>query len=620
MKRRLLSCVLAAGLTLSLTPAALAVPPEAEMAQVLGALDIMGGYPDGELRLDQRVTRAEFSKMAVAASPMGENVGTSTTVSPYPDVPSTHWAASYVEAAVAAGLVNGMLDGTFHPNENITLAQGVTIAVRLLGYRDLDFSGIWPSGQMALYHSLDLDDGITTQASAPMTRRDAMCLLYNLLTAKTKDGRPYLSALGKPMTPTGDIDRVALINDAMDGPVVMAPGWEAKAGFQLSDITTVYRAGKLSRAAALQPNDVLYYSKTLRTVWAYTSKVSGQLQAVAPNAVSPASVTVAGRTYPIETADAAYALSNLGGHSIGDNVTLLLGRSGGVAAVADFGQIRSELYGIVITVGTSSFTDKDGNPYTSKSVTAFGTDGNTYIYPVPEDQNWEEGYLFQISLSGSNSRLNRIYPNSTSGKVSADATMLGDTPLADDMQIIDTNSSTAMKIYPSRLSGVELESDDVKFHHKNADGQIDILILNDATGDLCTYGVITSFEDKSMPMNLMGVYQYDIGGRPYYYISQGLLFSAEQGPVKIEGDPAAPENMSNLDKIKLLSADAVTAVTEDNTHFPVAPAVAVYELDHNVFRASSLERIRSGYALTGYYDQAAQKGGCIRVIVAEALD
>ena len=621
MKKRLLSCVLAAGLALSLTPAALAVPPEAEMAQVLGALDIMGGYPDGDLRLNQSVTRAEFSKMAVAASPMGENVGSTTTVSPYPDVPSTHWAAPYVEAAVAAGLVNGMLDGTFHPNEDITLAQGVTIAVRLLGYRDLDFPGTWPSGQMALCHSLDLDNGISTPDSAPMTRRDAMCLFYNLLTADTKDGHPYLAVLGKPMTPTGEIDRAALINDAMDGPVVMAPGWETRAGLSLSGITTVYRDGKPSGTAALQPNDVLYYSKTLRTVWAYTSKVSGQLQAVSPSAVSPASVTVAGRTYPIETADAAYALSNLGSYSTGDNVTLLLGRGGGVAAVAAPSQLTHVVYGVISNVTDGSFVDQNGNSYVSQVIEVSAVDGGRYTYPMEADHHRKKGQLVQVTTSGSGTRVESLHQSHISGKVNADGTRIGTTPLAAQIDILDVNDNGfSVKIPSHRLAGMTLEENDVKFVHKNLSGEIDSMILDDFTGDLYTYAVLTSVQES--PANspvLYGTYEFNVGGQTIVYHMQNGTLNKTRGPVKIEGSPAQPEHVWQMDSVKLTALDAFTATTADNQTLRIAPNAAVYEHPDSVYNLSSLDRVRTGYTLTGYCDKPVRDGGCVRIIVAQPI-
>ena len=621
MKKRLLSCILAACLALSLVPAALAVPPEAEMSQVLGALDIMGGYPDGDLRLDRNVTRAEFTKMTIAASPMGENVGSTTAVSPYPDVPSTHWAASYVEAAVAAGLVNGFLDGTFRPDQTITLAEGVTMAVRLLGYQDLDFSGTWPSGQMSLFHSLDLDDGIRDVPNAPMTRRDAMCLFYNLLTADTKDGRPYLAVLGKPMTPTGDIDRVALINEAMDGPVVLAPGWTDKLGFDLNGAVTVYRAGKPSTVSALQSNDVLYYSRSMRTIWAYTSKVSGQLQAVAPNAAAPTSVTVAGRTYPIETADAAYALSNLGGHTIGDNVTLLLGRTGGVAALADAAQLNSVVYGVISEVTETTFTDKDGNSYVSDSVVVSATDGNSYTYPVDAGHHKYAGQLVQVTTSGDQVSVSSLRQSSVSGKVNADATQIGRTPLAANVDILDVNRSGAsVKISPSRLATMELEQDDVKFCHKDLEGKIDILILNDFTGDLYTYGILVSAEEVGSGFAIHGTYEFDVNGQTYTYNMMNGHLNKPLGPVKIEGSPSRPSQVWTMDGVKLTALDPFTATTEDHETVTVSPGVVVYERSNGVYKLSSLERVRTGYRLTGYYDKDLSKGGSIRIVVAVPID
>ena len=136
MKKRVASALLCAVLVLSLLPAARAAqaPTEAEAAQVLSALDIMTGNENGDLMLGRAVTRAEFTKLVVAASPLRDNVGPETATDPYPDVPRTHWAAGYVAAAVSAGLVRGNLYGYFEPDRNITLAEGVTMVLRLLGF------------------------------------------------------------------------------------------------------------------------------------------------------------------------------------------------------------------------------------------------------------------------------------------------------------------------------------------------------------------------------------------------------------------------------------------------------------------------------------------------------
>ena len=79
--------------------------------------------------------------MAVKAMPGGDGVG-QAAVAPYPDVPRSHWASGYVEAAVGRGLVTAFSDGTFRPNQEIKLAEAVSMALSLLGYEAGDFS--WP--------------------------------------------------------------------------------------------------------------------------------------------------------------------------------------------------------------------------------------------------------------------------------------------------------------------------------------------------------------------------------------------------------------------------------------------------------------------------------------------
>lgn len=525
-----------------------------------------------------------------------------------------------MEAAVSAGYVQGNLYGYFEPDRTITLKEGVTMAVRLLGYSDADFSGAWPTGQMALYRNLDLDEGISIGPDGAMTRQDAMNLFYNLLTAPTKTGQTYLTTLGHALTATGEIDRVSLVNSVMSGPVVMAGDWQSKMNLDPA-AANIYRNGTLTNLAALQPNDVLYWSKSMRTIWAYSNKVTGVYQAVTPSASSPSAVTVAGNTYTIETSDAKYALSNLGPYQTGDTVTLLLGRDGGVAAVASSAQVSGTLYGVVSGTADSSYTDQNGNRYTAKTVSLTATDGSSYAYPVSTSASWKAGDLVQVTLSDGEAKVSRLSASSLSGKVNAAGTKLGNNALADDVEILDMNGKgEACKVSPSRLAGVNLSSSAVKYVRKNAAGEIDRLILNDVTGDLYTYGVLTEVNEATIPDGglgtMMGIYQYDISGTPYVYQYQGGHFNAAEGPACIKGNPRSPSSIRNLTSVSLSSLDALSATTKNNQTFPLSASVAVYEVRNGSYYLSSLERVRTGYTLTGYYDKTAEGGGRIRVILA----
>ena len=627
MKQRLLSGLLAVVLLLGLAPAALAAAPaEEEVAQVLAALDIMVGDQNGDLALERTITRAEFTKLAVAASTSRDTVGDTVAVKPYPDVPQNHWAAPYIKAAVDMGLVEGDLRGNFNPDRTITLAESVTVVLRLLGYEDSEFTGVWPSGQMAQYRALKLNEGISLGQDGQMTRRDAMYLFYNLLLTKNKAGTYYLNVLEPTLNlvnAAGELDRVALVNSAMEGPVVAGSGWQSQVPFNLSN-ATVYRDGKTASLEAVQDRDVVYWSDSMRTVWAYSDKVTGTYEAASPSITAPTSVTVAGKTYAVETTEAAYALSDLGNYQIGDTVTLLLGRSGGVAAVDEADVAGGVLYGVITKAEITSYDDGNGESYSSRTITVYATNGGSYRYQTT-DRNLTEGQLVRVEL-GSQPIITRLAGIQLTGKVNSDATMLGRYPLADDVQIIDTyEQCTPIQIYPQRLAGVNMTDNMVRYYVLNAQGEISHLILNDATGDIHQYGVITVSDEQEtiLPngdVTLSSSYTYDVGGQKLTFSNPSTAYGLEVGPcqAKMSSDTQA-ERLYNLTERKLSGITGSVALGTDNQQYALSEHVAVYELVNGTYMLSNLSRVSNGgYVLTGWYDKPASEGGCIRVIVARA--
>ena len=617
MKKRVLSALLAAALTLSLATPALALTGREEAAQVLSALDIMTGDENGNLNLSAPVTRAEFVKMLMAASPI--SVGDVTYVSPYPDVPASHWAAPYVEAAVAAGYVTGYLDGTFRPANTITLAEGVVMALRLLGYTNADFSGSFPAGQMAMYKTLDLDEGITIGQNDTMTRQDAMYLFYNLLTAPTRTtGQPYLSSvLGYGLTADGEVDALALLNGTMDGPVVVGEaGWKDKIPFDIST-AAVTRNGTATTAAALMDNDVVYWSKNLKALWVYTNKITGPIQAITP-ASAPTSVTVSGKSYTIETSSAAYALSDLGTFEVGDSVTLLLGRDGKVAAAVAPGESSGgSVCGLVVSNVPQQYTDKNGNDYTAASVTILATDGNTYTYST-DRTSVRTGTLVQAVPTENGMEVKNLSSASLSGKVNADGTKLGGRSFAADVEILDTYGDHGVRVYPERLAGMEITESMVRYYLLDGSGDISRLILKDATGDMHTYGVITSVSEINSPasMTTAGTYVYDTAGTTQT-ISGSTVYNVKTGPFMMKTDDGQIDRLVNLTEVKLTAAEGNTAYA-GNRQYTIWDDVLVYEVRDGKYYPTSLPLVTGGdYTLTGYYDKDQTDGGRIRVILAK---
>jgi hypothetical protein len=94
---------------------------------LLGA-DAVNGYPGGSYRPESPVTRAEFIKMLVLS------LGLSPSVTPpnFADVSASDWEARYSAAAVQAGLVQGVGPDTFDPSGALTRDQMAVLLARAL--------------------------------------------------------------------------------------------------------------------------------------------------------------------------------------------------------------------------------------------------------------------------------------------------------------------------------------------------------------------------------------------------------------------------------------------------------------------------------------------------------
>ena len=617
MKKRMLTALLTCCLALSLAVPALGAQTavsEDEAAQAVTALGILTGDEGGALNLSGPVTRAEFVTMAVKASPGGEQIGQAAT-SPYPDVPRDHWASGYVEAAVSLGLVSGYSDGTFRPDQPMGWAEGVSLVLALLGYGPEDFSGAYPTGQLALAHSLGLDQGVSARSAADvLTRRDAMYLFYNLLSAPDADGTPYIQRLGHTLDASGKVDLLELTNGALEGPLVAQGDWQSALPFSPA---AVRRDGAQIPASAVQDYDVLYWNPASEEIWVYTDRASGTIQALEPSASRPTSVTVAGRAYEIETSAAALALSDLGQYRLGDPVTLLLGRSGGVAAVADVSAAgAAERVGMIISVSEEQYPDGAGGSYTAQTVTMLATDGLTYQYQTRG--GYRVGSVVRAGSFGQDGQitLRGLSSQSLSGKVSDDGAELGDYHFAPDASILDVADGQGAVYRPERLAGVALSSGAVRYYSLNSQGEIDQMILENVTGDMYQYGVLTRREEMGEGLNRIYSYEYDIAGTDYALPASTTGFRAATGPIQLTGDPADPERMYSLTSAGEGTISGRQFLT-DQRRYTLSDQVLVYERRGGQYLLSTLARAQEGdFTLTAWYDKPEAQGGRIRVIVA----
>lgn len=182
-----LAALLTAGCVLLTSVGVAAVPDGQEQSiALLSELNIMKGDPDGNFRLGDSVSRAEFTKIAVASSSSRNSVASGLAIAPFRDVSFQHWAAPYIKLAVSKGYCKGYPDGTFDPDGQVRYEEAVTMLLKVLGYTDEDFGVSWPYGQVGMADSLEITKGVDRGIGDVLTRRDVATLVYHTLDAKNK--------------------------------------------------------------------------------------------------------------------------------------------------------------------------------------------------------------------------------------------------------------------------------------------------------------------------------------------------------------------------------------------------------------------------------------------------
>ncbi|MCD7903866.1 MAG: S-layer homology domain-containing protein [Oscillospiraceae bacterium] len=99
----------------------------ADAVNTLASLGIVNGVGDGKFSPNANITRAEFVAIAARFADVADS-----SVS-FDDVSADHWACEYISTAAAYGWVTGETESTFAPSRAITRAEIATIVNRMLG-------------------------------------------------------------------------------------------------------------------------------------------------------------------------------------------------------------------------------------------------------------------------------------------------------------------------------------------------------------------------------------------------------------------------------------------------------------------------------------------------------
>lgn len=417
----------------------------------------------------------------------------------------------------------------------------------------------------------------------------------------------------------GDVDYVVYSKGNMEGPIKVTSADMVK-NYIKNSSTQVMRDGNKVTSDAVSVNDVIYYSDDLNMLLAYSEKATGIYESASPSRDQPNSITISGKTYSVESAEAFNDLSSSGPFRYGDTITVILGKNGAVAGVVTSSETtQTTKYGLLVEAGKKNFTNNDGTTYSSYYADIIAADGVRYEYAVSNDCS---SYLCSVvKASFENGKTTVRKQNGqggASGKVDAADFTIGGEKVADDCKIIDTigyyNTDTPIykSVYLQRLDGMTLTSSNVRYSAKNANGEISELILLDATGDCYEYGLVTSGNSKT------NTYKVDIDGVQYQTESSSGAYVYTPCKALVSG--GALEIKSSLKSPNGTAKNLTQSTIEINgTEYKLSDKVVVYTTKAAGYynKASINDVINGDYSYTVYYDKPQSEGGRIRVIIAK---
>ncbi len=165
----------------------------AEATDVLSALGIVNGDPEGTFRPNDDITRAEVVAIANRLQGLSEAAKAAGGVTAYTDVAADAWYAGDVNLATQMGIVSGDGDGTFRPQDNVKYEEAVKIMVTALGYdaKYADKQGGWPTGYLVIANNAGVTSGVSATTGTYASRGIVAKLAYNALTAPMMAFKQY---------------------------------------------------------------------------------------------------------------------------------------------------------------------------------------------------------------------------------------------------------------------------------------------------------------------------------------------------------------------------------------------------------------------------------------------
>ncbi len=393
----------------------------------------------------------------------------------------------------------------------------------------------------------------------------------------------------------------------------------------------IMKGGLPATVADIRQYDVATFDANTNTLNISDLRLTGIYENVYPSPSTPATITVMGASFTVLSSAAV----DLQSFELGDQITLLLTADGQVGGVVDSTVAKSTTVGVVTAIDSSGAATV--TPLNSILPEFSGT--STY---TGSSTSKVEGQLVTISSSAlGRISLSRLTSSGAKGNLDVASGTMGEITLASNVVIYETVGNGVP--YPVAWSDITcntVQKADILYMSTDYADRINILVLDDVTGDGYIYGVPTYVAAVAGTGNMdagtnatititngsasMGPLTCGMkfDKNTYYGIAPSQTVDAGSGNFKI----ADYITLTQVQGVSTSAIDVQDCTIETNTMIlPIAKDVQCYNSITKTWFTTDEVQGMDGVNLarafsdtiTIYYDKAPEVGGKVRLIVVE---
>ncbi len=620
------------------------------------ASPLLRGFSDGTFRPDAAVTFAQAVTILTRA--LG-----------YADADAgMRWPEGYMELAKRQGLLKG-LEG-LEAEGPLTRAQAVSLFVNLLGaklkdgsdfiaklgtakkaalfgYKDgvlstsegdfetvSEIPGVFLGGRGTLVLNADglvstvLSDGTGAGLKTALAQIEAEWLI-------TSGGEKYevktgarLFVDGKEQTYSawwvnlikgsgavlyfgedGELDIICVSSPSSGSPAVIKSASPQSDISALTGGQTGYSVVKNGKAVSLsdaRQYDVASYDAAAKVLTLSGVKLTGRFESAEPNTVTPRAITVLGNKF--EVLDCA--LKALASFDIGDEITLLLTADNKVAGALPPSVYRADAIGILQSYSDGTATIKLINGMTVTGRAYYDADAGLVGELVTA-----RSFAFS---SGAALSVSKLGGADEAANLNVAARTMGGLRVGEDVAVFErVGGGKPRQIEYEDLTQDWVPASKISSVHVGGDGRVDALVLNDATGELYTYGFLYDADSDGKAIKLITA-SGEVSANTNYLHKSGVpsgiaVYNAEQNLVYI----TELKKASNIGRGAFKTGESGVTVELPAFTLPVSKNVVCYNAKSGTWFSSLDEARAFSDRLTVYYDRIPQEGGKVRLVVAE---